>query len=194
MANIFAPGGYELATKSMIPGNGINLLDGTKDLSTFGSTISGNSEKKYDSGGRTNLAQTNILHIWSIAPTYAIATAKVKYTQALNLVPGVYTLSFLAWSDIDSPEESFYLYAYSDSTTLGQSTKKVLKQADWFKIVFSIENASQINLIIGNNSSDVLIKGSLWYANFKLEAGINATPWSESPNDKIQELKSSLSK
>lgn len=194
MVNIFAPGGYELATKSMIPGNGINLLDGTKDLSTFGFVSSSTGEKDDDSNGRTNLAQTKVIHAWSSAPTFSIASANVKYTKALNLVPGVYTLSFLAWSNIDSPDLSFDIYAYSDSTTLGKSDKKILKQVDLLKIVFSIDKVSQINLIIGNNSSGNLFNGSVWYANFKLEAGVNPTPWSESPVDQIQELKSSLSK
>ncbi|MBI1722239.1 hypothetical protein HYQ57_1977 [Lactobacillus crispatus] len=194
MANIFAPGGYELATKNMIPGNGINLLDGTKDLSTFDFVISGNGGKDNDSNGRTNLTQTKVMHAWTGLPDLSIKKANIKYTQALCLVPGVYTLSFLAWNNIDSSDQSFYLYAYSDSITLGKSNKKVAKQADLLKIVFSIDKVSQINLIIGNNSSDTLLNGSIWYANLKLEAGVNPTPWSESPVDQIQELKSSLSK
>lgn len=194
MANIFAPGGYELATKSMIPGNGINLLDGTKDVSTFGFSTSGNGEinKLNDpalgSQPKSLSALTDIVHAWGTSEKSAI----IKYNKPLNLVPGNYTLSFIACGNDPNNSTTPLLSAFNGSTVLGTANTKLLYQKTFIAITFQVTNTDPINLTIGNDSNDLLPSGSIWYANFKLEAGVNPTPWSESPADQIQELKSEL--
>lgn len=190
MANIFAPGGYELATKSMIPGNGINLLDGAKDLNTFVPNTNGNGaiESVRDSNGKRLNPITKIAHVWG----YNQKGAMIKYTSPLNLVPGNYTLSFVACGNDVNNSVTPLLSAFNGSTVLGTAKTKLLYQKTFMTINFKINSLDTINLIIGSNSDEALPGGSIWFANIKLEAGVNPTPWSESPTDQIQELKSEL--
>lgn len=190
MANIFAPGGYELVTKSMIPGNGINLLDGTKDLNTFVPNTNGNGgiETVSDSNCKRLNPITNLFHVWGSSQKIAM----IKYTSPLNLVPGNYTLSFVAAGNDVNNSVMPLLSAFNGSTALGTAETKLLYQKTFITINFKINSLDTINLIIGSNSDEALPGGSIWFANIKLEAGVNPTPWSESPTDQIQELKSEL--
>lgn len=189
MANIFAPGGAELATKNMIPGNGINLLDGTKNASTFSVTNSnGNIQDRNTVSNIKDDIFTNAIHAWGNSQK----NAKIKYNSSLNLVPGFYTLSFIgAGYDANNLIKPIF-NVYDDSEILGVGNTPILYSATFVSITFKVSSIKPINLIIGSDSSDSYPGSSIWIGNLKLEAGVNPTPWSESPNDKIQELKSEL--
>lgn len=182
--------GDELATKSMIPGNGINLLDGTKDLSNFVPNTNGNGviEDASNSNGKILNPITKLAHVWGSSQKASM----LKYTSPLNLVPGNYTLSFVACGYDPTNAIAPSLSAFNGSTALGTAKTKLLYPKTFITINFKINSLDTINLLIGNNSDEALPGGSIFYANFKLEAGVNPTPWSESIADQIQELKSEL--
>lgn len=189
MVYIFAPGGYELATKSMIPGNGINLLDGTKDASNFSvANNNGNVQSKDEIPNIKDSVSTAVIHIWGNSQK----NAKFKYDKDLNLVPGFYTLSFVGAGNDSSNSIKPIFNVYDDSEILGVGNTPILYSTTFVSITFKVSSIKPINLIIGSDSSDSYPGSSIWIGNLKLEAGMNATPWSESPNDKIQELKSEL--
>lgn len=178
--------GNELATKSMIPGNGINLLDGTKEANNF--TFTGGVDKIQDDSKMGNNKLTSVCHAWG----NALKDAMITYNKSLKLVPGFYTLSFLVAGNDSYNTNTPTLSAYDGSKVLGTSNQKVINSPEFYSITFKVTTAQPTTLVIGNNGSDSLPGGSIFYCNFKLEAGVNPTPWSESVADQIQELKSEL--
>lgn len=189
MANIFAPGGAELATKNMIPGNGINLLDGTKNASTFSVTNNnGNVQSKDEIANIKDSVSTAVIHAWGNSQK----NAKFKYDKDLNLVPGFYTLSFVSIGNDSSNSIKPVFNVYDDSEILGVGNTPILYSATFVSVTFKVSSIKPIDLLIGSDSAISFPGHSIWIGNIKLEAGVNPTPWSESPNDKIQELKSEL--
>lgn len=188
MANIFAPGGYELATKSMIPGNGINLLDGTKTFQNI--SISAGSFTVDDTNNKitSNKAMTKIFHAYLANQKQTM----LHYNKPLNLVPGYYTLSFVVAGNDDTGGNTPTMSVFNGSELLANGNTPVINKATFISIPFKVETVNPINLVFGSDKDEDLPGGSFWYANLKLEAGVNPTPWSESVADQIQELKSEL--
>lgn len=186
---IFAPGGYKLATKSMIPGNGINLLDGTKDASNFSVTNNnGNVQSKDEIANIKDSVSTAVIHAWGNSQK----NAKFKYNKDLNLVPGFYTLSFVSVGNDSSNSIKPIFNVYNNTEVIGTCNTPILYSATFVSITFKVSSIKPIDLLIGSDSAIGFPGSSIWIGNIKLEAGVNPTPWSESPNDKIQELKSEL--
>lgn len=181
--------GDEIATKDMIPGNGINLLDGTKTCQNFVFDNHGEIQNSKDNNLK-DIALTSVIHTWG--DNGKLAT--IKNNQTLHLIPGNYTLSFIICGNNPQSSPAPTVSVLDGTQILGTSKGKVMYQPTFISINFRINQIKNINLSIQSDADMVVPGGSIWYANFKLEAGVNPTPWSESPTDQIQELKSSLSK
>lgn len=180
--------GDELATKSMIPGNGINLLDGTKEFKNI--SISAGSSTVMDTNNiiTSNEATTKIFHVFLASQRQTM----LHYSKPLNLVPGYYTLSFVVAGNDNTGGNTPTMSVFNGSELLANGNTPVINKATFISIPFKVETVNPINLVFGSDKDEVLPGGSFWYANLKLEAGVNPTPWSESVADQIQELKSEL--
>lgn len=128
-----------------------------------------------------NLVKTHIMHIYGDAARYA----PLGFSQNVFLPAGTYTLSFVARTN-QAGQPDFHFSLYSDWTDqhggapLGTSDGV---NSTWGRhsLTFTVpQDHEHANLRLQQYDDATLPGGSLYFANFKLEAGSIATDWCQS--------------
>ncbi|WP_087285212.1 BppU family phage baseplate upper protein [Lactobacillus johnsonii] len=169
---------------------GVNLLANTKDFSGFSSykaTDGANNgftfdkKEEYSNDENHSMIRTKVAHVYGSN----MKNAPLKFGQNVTLPAGTYTLSFLARHN-GNRDEVRNLDLYSDWTDVhgGQShgTSDDIHGV-WEKhhITFTTsQDYTYSNLRLQYFTDDEIPGGSLYFANFKLEAGSIATDWCQS--------------
>jgi len=192
---------YINGTKILMPadvdGGGINLLEGTMDVSLFGNC--GNVESSGSNPDPVqDLVHTKILHLWGIK----LMNTGLLYKKDIFLEAGTYTLSFFARgngsqasNDANKTVNLQLFSSYTDNHS-GTPLANVTINNNWNKycMTFKLEESVTHNrLRVVDWSNDLVPGGSFYFADVKLEKGSVATPYSPSPLDlwnDIQDLKS----
>lgn len=195
---------YVNGTKILMPadidGGGINLLEGTMDVSSFrvstSLATSGNSTDPVQ-----GVAHTKTFHVWGAK----LMDAGLRYDKDIYLPAGTYTLSFFARANGkangNKPSDAtrtvnLNLFSSYTDTHGGDGLASVIINNDWnkYSMTFTLAEAvTHSGLRLVEWSSNTIPGGSLYFADVKLEKGSVATPYSPSPLDlwnDIQDLKS----
>lgn len=168
---------------------GVNLLANTATLKGFnnagnsgqgtGFSIEQKSDHINDPGG--NEIKTKVFHIFAQELQYA----PIYFGQNFTLPPGTYSLSFLARHNGNSEQKIRLRFYTEDSANMGWNPLGVSDDISniWEKhqIQFSITKETyEQNPRLHIPTDDIVPGGSLYFANFKLEAGSIATDWCQS--------------
>lgn len=188
-----------LTTSDNLSG-GVNLFRNTDKLDKFWGPFVDNNGSVENSANYASdvnhelIATKNIFHIWGSKAS----DAGIKNTQRIYFEPGIYTISFLARNNgTDRP--SFKLSLYSDYTeprggvSLGSTSANLTNVWQRYSITFEIDEAGTYgNWRLLNWSDGQLPRGSLFFANLKLEHGSVATDWCPNYADYYDDLNNQI--
>lgn len=167
---------------------GVNLLANTATLTGFnnggnsgqytGFSIEQKSDHINDPGG--NEIKTKVAHVYAPDTNHA----PVCFSQNFTLPAGTWTLSFLARNNSNSNETNSISFFTDDCVNRGwQPLGTTTIDNVWKKhaITFTTtKTTAEITPRLHNTENRVIPGGSLYFANFKLEAGSIATDWCQS--------------
>lgn len=167
---------------------GVNLLTNTATLKGFnnagnsgqgtGFSIEQKSDHINDPGG--NEIKTKVAHVYAPDTNHA----PVYFGQNFTLPVGTWTLSFLARNNSNSNETNSISFFTDDCANRGwQPLGTTTIDNVWKKhaITFTTTKTTvEISPRVHNPENRGIPGGSLYFANFKLEAGSIATDWCQS--------------
>lgn len=195
--------GIKLAKNTDTVSGGVNLLVNTDQMTHFNNLgnkgdLTGYSiddKASYTEDLNAKEIKTNVFHAFGSTLT----KAPVALAQDVYLPAGTWTLSFLGRNNGSEISNDSYktntVSLFSDwsdnhnNTPLGTSD---LMDNVWrlHQITFTTsEGMVHKNIRIVNNTNNVIAGGSLYFANFKLEAGSQATTYCPSYQDILAEIK-----
>lgn len=167
---------------------GVNLLANTATLKGFnnagnsgqgtGFSIEQKSDHINDPGG--NEIKTKVAHVYAPDTNHA----PVYFGQDFTLPAGTWTLSFLARNNSNRNETNSLSFFTDDCANRGwQPLGTTTIDNVWKKHVITFTTTKttvEINPRVHNPENKGIPGGSLYFANFKLEAGSIATDWCQS--------------
>lgn len=167
---------------------GVNLLANTATLKGFnnagnsgqgtGFSIEQKSDHINDPGG--NEIKTKVAHVYAPDTNHA----PVYFGQDFTLPVGTWTLSFLARNNSNRNETNSLSFFTDDCANRGwQPLGTTTIDNVWKKHVITFTTTKttvEINPRVHNPENKGIPGGSLYFANFKLEAGSIATDWCQS--------------
>lgn len=167
---------------------GVNLLANTATLKGFnnagnsgqvtGFSIEQKSDHINDPGG--NEIKTKVAHVYAPDTNHA----PVYFDQNFTLPAGTWTLSFLARNNSNRNETNSLSFFTDDCANRGwQPLGTTTIDNVWKKHVITFTTTKttvEINPRVHNPENKGIPGGSLYFANFKLEAGSIATDWCQS--------------
>lgn len=193
--------GTKLAKMTDTVSGGVNLLQNTLTMKGFNNmnnrgvnndptiNFTIDSKEEYQNETNANEIKTSVLHVYA----HKLVNAPVALGQDIYLPAGTWTLSFLARNNTNSNETNTVSF-FSDWcenngwNPLGTSD---LIDGVWKQhhITFTIsQGILHKNIRVHNISQDDVPRGSMYFANFKLEAGSQATTYCPSYTDVFNEL------
>lgn len=194
--------GTKLAKITDTMSGGVNLLNNTLTMKNFNNMDNrGESnndpntnfaiDPKEEHQNETNAKEikTSVFHVYA----HKFVNAPVALGQDIYLPAGTWTLSFLARNNTNSDETNTVSFfsnwcANNGGNPLGTSD---LIDGVWrqHKITFTTsQGILHENIRVHNVSQDDVPQGSMYFANFKLEAGSQATTYCPSYTDIFNEL------
>ena len=195
--------GIKLAKNTDTVSGGVNLLVNTDRMTHFNNLGNKGDSTGYSIDDKASYTEdlnakeikTNVFHAFGSTLT----KAPVALAQDVYLPAGTWTLSFLGRnngnkSSNDTPKtNTVSLFSdWSDSHDNAPLGTSDLMDNVWklHKITFTTsEGMLHKNIRIVNNTNNGIAGGSLFFANFKLEAGSQATTYCPSYQDILAEIK-----
>lgn len=193
--------GTKLAKMTDTVSGGVNLLQNTLTMKGFNNmnnrgvnndpniNFTIDSKEGYQNETNANEIKTSVFHVYA----HKLVNAPVALGQDIYLPAGTWTLSFLARNNTNSNETNTVSF-FSDWcenngwNPLGTSD---LIDGVWRQHQITFTTSQGIlheNIRVHNISQNNVPRGSMYFANFKLEAGSQATNYCPSYMDIFNEL------